>query len=98
MQTVIFVRALSDNTASLTLILLLWEKDGINVQVHTPWKKRNEGFERKLTRLLEKIDRVSKKGGKVSLVGISAGDSLIRNAYVQEKVKSIDLSPSLLDC
>lgn len=54
--------------------------------IFVPEWENNEKFEDKLNRLLNLIDQESREG-KISLLGISAGGSLVINAYLQRKSK-----------
>jgi len=86
----IFVPGLSDNNKLLTWAINRFNKDEFTPHIHlAPWLKRTEKFEPKLNRLLKLIDKLSGDGDLVSLIGISAGASLVLNAYLQRKNKII---------
>ena len=81
---VIVVPGLGDRNKLVSLAVKHWKKYGITPYVHVaPWKKK-EVLSAKLERLVSLVDKLSKKG-KVSLVGISAGGSMVLNAYAKRK-------------
>lgn len=85
---VILVPGLGDNIYKLEWVKSLWKQNNIHLVIHTaPWNKKNEKLEPKLDRLLKKIDELHTKGYIVSLVGTSAGGSLIINAFSNRKNK-----------
>ncbi len=100
MHQVIFVPGLGDNNLRLTSMLRSWRDEGISVDIHlAPWQKKQESYKAKLSRLLKKIDRITQNNKKVSLIGMSAGGSLVLNAYTLRKDKIhriITLSSRLL--
>lgn len=100
MHTVILVPGLGDYNTGLSLIVKLWAKENINIQIHlAPWENKKEDLKKKLERLVKKIDVLSKNGHKVSLIGTSAGGSFVLNAFALKKDKIhkvITVSPRLL--
>ncbi|MDE2591006.1 MAG: alpha/beta hydrolase, partial [Patescibacteria group bacterium] len=83
---VIVVPGLGDRDKLVTLAVKHWKQYGIIPYVHlAPWKKK-EVLSAKLERLVSLVDKLSKKG-KVSLVGISAGGSMVLNAYAKRKAR-----------
>jgi len=83
---VIVVPGLSDRKRMVSYAVKQWKKYGITPYVHlAPWKKK-EVLSTKLDRLVSQIDELSKKGF-VSLVGISAGGSMVLNAFAKRKAK-----------
>lgn len=81
----IFVPGLGDNVPPFTWAVNRFKSDIFIPHIHeAPWRPPGEGFKPKLERLLSLIDQLS-KDGQVSLIGISAGGSLVLNAYLQRK-------------
>ena len=81
---VVVVPGLGDEQRIPAYLLKQWKKFGVTPYLHlVPWKKQ-EVFSTKLERLIQVVDKFSKKG-VVSLVGISAGASMVLNAYMQRK-------------
>jgi hypothetical protein len=63
-----------------------WQKYGIEPHVlNLKWKTKEDGFDKKLTQIVDLVDQLSKNGGKVSLLGTSAGGSAVLNAYYKRK-------------
>lgn len=88
MHKVIFVPGLGDYNKNLPYLEKLWRKDGIDIEAFdSSWKNKTEIFEEKLARLTKRIDTLSKTGEKISLIGTSAGGSLVINAYGATKTK-----------
>ena len=87
-HTVILVPGLGDRILRHTWFTRQWEKDGIKVVIHTaPWNKTEEKFEPKLDRLLQHIDQLSNPQTNLTLIGTSAGASLVINAFAKRKSK-----------
>lgn len=64
-----------------------WGKQNVYVTKHiVPWAKK-ESFDDKLQRLLDVIDLFTLDGSTVSLMGFSAGGSLVVSAYAKRKGK-----------
>lgn len=81
---VIVVPGLGDRQKLVSLAVKHWKKYGFIPYVHlAPWKKK-EVLSAKLERLVRLVDKFSKRG-TVSLVGISAGGSMVLNAYAKRK-------------
>lgn len=79
-KVAIIVPGLGDNIPATSLIAWWWKRQGIRIIIfETKWKS-NESFENKLKRLIVLIDKES-INNKVSLVGTSAGGSLVINVY-----------------
>lgn len=51
------------------------------------WKRREKGLQEKLDIITDKIDELSKKGNRISLLGVSASGSLMINAFALRKSK-----------
>ena len=84
---VIFVPGLGDDIWGQSFFVRLWRLHGVYGHTHEiPWKGK-EAWEPKLQCLLDEIDRYTKQGHQVSLVGASAGASAVLHAYVQRKNK-----------
>jgi hypothetical protein len=85
-HVVILVPGLSDNYSFSLILIWWWKQQGINLVVfETNWKS-DENYQTKLDRLLNLIDKES-ENNRVSLVGTSAGGSLVINTYNQRKDK-----------
>lgn len=84
-HSVIVVPGLGDRYLSTKFSTVDWKtRFGLNPYIHlAPWQD-NEEFPFKLKRLTDLIDKLTPQG-PVSLVGISAGWSLILNAYSQRR-------------
>lgn len=81
---VIVVPGLGDREKLVSVAVKQWKKYGFTPLVHlAPWKKK-EVLSAKLERLVNLVDKLSKKG-TVSLVGISAGGSMVLNAFAKRK-------------
>lgn len=68
-----------------------WQKNyGLTpVVVNVYWRKKENGLAEKLKKVTDVIDELSKKGGRISLLGSSASGSLMINAFSLRKDKSI---------
>ena len=76
----------NDSIHIYNLMLNWWKKKGIETLLFkTKWRSK-ENYQNKLKRLLDLIDEKS-KNNKVSLVGMSAGGSLVLNAFSNKKTK-----------
>lgn len=83
MKNIIFVPGLGDSNSLLNWLVKRFEKDEFVVFIHpAPWESKSESFKEKLKRLVSVIDELK---GEVYLFGISAGGSLVLNAYLQRK-------------
>lgn len=80
---VILVPGLNDSGES-KLIKNIWKKDGIDIIFFESKWKSDENYQIKLERLLKLIDEKS-ENNKVSLIGMSAGGSLVINAFNERK-------------
>ncbi|KKR65079.1 MAG: hypothetical protein UU06_C0029G0001 [Parcubacteria group bacterium GW2011_GWB1_40_5] len=67
-----------------------WAKYGIETVHFKPMWKSAESFENKLGRFLGFIDLLVSQGKTVSLVGTSAGGSMVVNAFIERKVWLFD--------
>lgn len=82
---VIYVPGLDDSRKGYELFVNKWRFYGIVPHVHrVGWSEREESFEPKLKKLVSEIDNLIKKGNIVSLIGGSAGGSVVLNAFLQE--------------
>jgi hypothetical protein len=84
-HTAIIVLGLGENRESKT-VEYLWKRQGVKVIFFQPNWKSEEKLQDKLKRLSDLIDKEA-MGNKVSLVGVSAGGSLVINAFVENKNK-----------
>jgi len=84
---VIIIPGLGYGVKKIQFATYCWRWFGLIPIVHAMnWRDR-ENFQPKLARLVELIDRYSKNGNTVSLVGTSAGGSAVVNAYRERKNK-----------
>lgn len=82
-HNVVFAPGLGDDNPLLRWEMKRFESNGFVVHVHpAPWGNKNEELKPKLERLIRLIENLAASGDKVSLVGISAGASLVLNAYI----------------
>ncbi|MFA5135931.1 MAG: hypothetical protein WC489_00885 [Patescibacteria group bacterium] len=86
-HAVILIPGLSDNANNLQFVTNNWEqKHDITPYVHVvPWTSNTENFDAKLERLIHKIDILSEKKHRVSLIGTSAGGSCVINAFCKRR-------------
>ena len=83
---VILVPGLADRKGIMDYLTRSWKKDVV-VHIHpAPWEDMKP-FGHKLEMLLKLIDHCAKHSGKVSLIGVSAGGSLVMNAFCHKKAK-----------
>lgn len=91
-HTIIYVTGLSDRNVKLQKIAVSsWRVFSINpILFQTNWADE-KSFSEKLNRLIGIIDNLKAKGHKVSLIGASAGASMViaANARRSEKVSGI---------
>jgi hypothetical protein len=80
---VILVPGLNDSSES-KLIKDIWKRNGIDIIFFESRWKSDEKYQNKLERLSRLIDKES-KNNKVSLIGISAGGSLVINAFNERR-------------
>ena len=83
---IIYITGLGDaNAEGQRKAVSTWRRFGVEPQLfQMNWIDR-EPFAPKLGRLVRLIDSLVAKGGKVSLVGVSAGGGVALNAYAQRK-------------
>ena len=74
------VPGLSDNDVFNSLLIWWWKQQGFEMIIFQPKWKDNEDYQTKLNRLLNLIDEES-KSNSISLIGTSAGGSLVINAF-----------------
>lgn len=85
---VVIIPGLGDESTKIRLATYHWRLLGLTPIVHRIWwKNHGNHFAPKLGRLVTLIDKLSKGGNKVSLVGTSAGGSAVLNAFVKKKNK-----------
>lgn len=83
---VILVPGLADRAEVMDYLTKSWKKDVI-VHIHpAPWDDIKP-FDHKLQMLCKLIDHCAKHSGNVSLIGVSAGGSLVMNAFYKKKAK-----------
>lgn len=80
----IIVPGLGNNKFYKPFLNWWWKRKGVNIVFFdTKWKSK-ENYQTKLDRLIDLIDKES-MSKSVSLVGVSAGGSLVINAYSHRK-------------
>lgn len=85
---VLLVPGLGDRVSELSWLTKPWAKDDIMVIVHSAeWKNTKESFQIKLDHLLKHIDALANKNTELTLIGTSAGGSLVINAFARRKNK-----------
>lgn len=81
-HVILYVPGLGDHhNRGQRLVLWLWQLYGIRSEVVLMEWHTADAFEAKLARLLQRIDELSGQDHTVSLVGVSAGASVVVNAY-----------------
>ncbi len=86
-HSLIVVPGLGGKNPYLKKVVNSWNKYGIKSYIHdVDWRDRKESFKTKLKKLVNQIDKLSKKGN-VSLLGTSAGGSAVLNAFSERKSK-----------
>lgn len=85
---VIIVSGLGDEAQLLKWATNHYRQYELEPVIHNIWWRKGERhFIPKLQKLIKLIDRLSKNGSLVSLVGTSAGSSAVLNAFVKRKSK-----------
>lgn len=79
-NVLIMVPGLSDNNVFNPILIWWWKQQGFKMIIFQPKWKESEDYQTKLNRLLNLIDEES-KNNLVSLIGTSAGGSLVINAF-----------------
>ena len=82
---VIIVPGLGNDTKKIRWATKYWKDYGLDVILFSVGWETNESFDDKLERLIKLIDGLSKDCNPVSLVGISAGGSLVLNAFLKKR-------------
>jgi hypothetical protein len=85
MHKVIIVPGLSDNDKGIRWATKHWKKYGLDVVCFPSGWQTDEDFQDKLKRLISLIEKFIGEGDKVSLVGTSAGGSLVLNAFLKRR-------------
>lgn len=79
---IIYVPGLGDHRSyEQPLVLWFWRFFGVKVHYLPLGWRRHDGWPAKQKRLIAKIDEIHRTGGRVSLIGVSAGASAVLNAY-----------------
>lgn len=90
---VIYLPGLGDENdyGRLPRLLKAWKIYGLNVHYHHLGWADKEPFQPKLQRILDKIDSLTSDGGRVALIGTSAGASAALSAFSErsDKVSSV---------
>lgn len=85
---VIIVPGLGDDTGKITWATNHWRHHSLEPVVYSVgWRDQNIKFQLKLEKLVGLVDKFSKRGSTVSLVGLSAGGSAVLNAFCERKDK-----------
>ncbi len=85
--SVIIIPGLGDKTGILKILTNHWKKHGLHLIFHAVGWQDGEDFTPKLNRLLDLVDQLTKNGGRVSIVGTSAGGSAALNAFIKRRSK-----------
>ena len=89
LHVVIVVPGLGDVDKAIAITTGFWKLFGLTPIVFPmEWKLQTNNFQSKLKKLISLIDTEVDKGNKVSLLGTSAGASIVLNAFIQ-RTKSI---------
>ena len=79
---VIYIPGLGDHYSyGQDIALVYWRAFGLHTHYLALGWRNKEGFDTKINRIVEKIDRLTAQGHKVSLCGTSAGASAALAAY-----------------
>lgn len=83
---VIIVPGLNGETDKITLATNHWRRHGLEpVVCSVGWQNGENNFRPKLKKLIDLVDKFSKNGETVSLVGLSAGGSAVLNLFFERK-------------
>ena len=83
---VIIVPGLGDETSAIRLFTNHWRSHGLEPVIHSVgWHDDKNNFKSKLQNIVKLIDKFSKEGSTVSLLGVSAGGSAVLNAFIEQK-------------
>lgn len=85
MHIVIIIPGLGDQVFATSLATKHWRNHNLSPVVYSMFWRNGEPFLPKLERLLATIDENSLNGDKVSLIGCSAGASVVLNAFCERK-------------
>lgn len=85
MHKVIIIPGLGDRVAATSWATKRWNNYGLEPIVHPIFWHDGEIFQAKLEKLLKIVDEQAINGGKVSLIGCSAGASAALNAFCERK-------------
>jgi hypothetical protein len=85
MHKVIIVPGLGDRVTTTSWATKRWNDYGLEPIVHPVFWRNGEAFQIKLERFLRIVDEQVMNGGKVSLIGCSAGASAVLNAFYERK-------------
>jgi len=82
---VVYVPGLGDTKKGYDVIIGSWKIYGVVPHVHrVNWMDREENFELKLNKLVSEVRKLLKRKNIVSLIGGSAGGSMVLNAFLEE--------------
>jgi len=83
---VIYVPGLGDNKPhGQNIVIQLFRIFGITPHYLALGWNKSEGYDTKQTRLIAKINSLAKAGNSVSLIGVSAGASVVLNSFAANK-------------
>lgn len=83
---IIVVPGLGDEVDRMSWAVNHWRPHGLEPIVHSVgWHDDEREFQPKLRILVEMIDQFAKDGDRVSLVGCSAGGSVVLNAFFERR-------------
>ena len=85
-HTILYIPGLGDRRLrGQGIVLKLWQIYGIETKVCQMFWADDRPFELKFQKIIDEIDKLSKQGHKVSLVGVSAGASAALTAFTKRK-------------
>lgn len=82
---VIIIPGLGDEVNKISWATNHWRRYGLEPVIHSVGWYDGKEFQSKLRTLIEMIDKFIKYGNRVSLVGCSAGESAVLNAFLKRK-------------
>lgn len=82
-QQVIYLTGLGDH--SWDKLVKIWRVFGLKVHYFPIGWSNSEPFSLKLQHICSLIDKLTKDGGKVAIIGVSAGASAAVNAYMERR-------------
>ena len=83
---VLVVLGLGDQVGLLKFVTAGWKSRGITPIIYPMGWYDGEGFKDKLEKLLAKVDSLQNNADRISLVGASAGASVVLNVFLERKM------------